>query len=791
MDLTRFYNQFREETTENVRILSDGLLALESTADPTDADARAQVDAMFRAVHTIKGSARMLGFAELGRLAHTMEDVLGAVRAGQFALDKALTTHLLKSSDALLDLTTSAIDGTPATADVEALVSVLRDVMPAPVEAPVAEPDAAADPADAAPAEQINGAPAAASPAYAPPAADVASPPGDGPNGTEQPAATATAPPAPPPDAAGSSTFRARAVNRQTVRVRTDRLDRLINLTGELVIGQQTLHMHSQMLRELAALTQQQERLLLAMNQELRQQHRHHQQNGELDQHINMLLNTSDQIHQLLRNEVEEFAQYVNQNHALVDHLEQEVISTRLLPISNLFATLPRAVRELSDTTGKDIHLSLYGEATELDRKLLEALSDPLIHLVRNAIDHGIEVPEERVAAGKSGQGSLEVRAEAAGGEVRITIRDDGRGIEPQRIRDAAVKKGLMSAEKVALLNDQEALDLIFLPGFTTAPILTDLSGRGVGMDVVRTNIGELNGQVQLESQPGEGTTVTLLLPFTLVTTRILLVRVGEQRFAVPASGCQGVIWVDQERLHTIEGRAVIRYGERTVPVMRLADLLDVEAEPAFLHEERMPAILLGSDKRLLSLLVDRVLDEREAVVKPIGPLLEFQRRYSGAIQLGNGQLVLMLNPVTLAHAARGVTLASSVDTAGDSKKQHRLLISDDSFTTRELMRSILHSAGYDVTTAVDGMDALDKLQAQSYDLVVSDVEMPRLNGFELTESIRQQLGLTDLPVIIVTSLASDEHKRRGMEAGAQAYIVKSQFNQDNLLDAIQQLLGQ
>jgi two-component system chemotaxis sensor kinase CheA len=381
------------------------------------------------------------------------------------------------------------------------------------------------------------------------------------------------------------------------------------------------------------------------------------------------------------------------------------------------------------------------------------------------------------------------VSAEAYGGEVRVLISDDGRGIDAQQIRESAVRKGLIAAENAALLSEQEALDLIFLPGFTTASILTDLSGRGVGMDVVRTNVSELGGQVVLESQPGEGTQVTLLLPLTLVTTRILLVKVGTHTFALPASGCQGIIWIHEDDINTIEGRAMINHNKRTVPLLRLADLIGVDAPPAFNHETRMPTILLGTARRMLSLLVDSVLDERESVVKPIGSLLEGQRRYTGAIQLGNGQLVLMINPVSLAQAARGVRFARPTESV-TTRAHPQLLIADDSFTTRELMRSILHSAGYDVATAVDGVDALDKLQARPYDLVVSDVEMPRMNGFELTASIRRELGLKDLPVIIVTSLASDDHKRQGLEAGAQAYIVKSQFNQDNLLEAIEQLLG-
>jgi two-component system chemotaxis sensor kinase CheA len=363
--------------------------------------------------------------------------------------------------------------------------------------------------------------------------------------------------------------------------------------------------------------------------------------------------------------------------------------------------------------------------------------------------------------------------------------------MEPEQLRQAAIKKGLISADNAALLSNQEALELIFLPGFSSAKMITDISGRGVGMDVVRTNIVELGGQVGIESTPGEGTVITLILPLTIVTTRILLIKVGSYTFALPASGCHGIIWAYENRIRTIEGRATIAHEGQTVPLLRMADLMNIEAEPPFLTSKREPAVLIGGTQRLLSLLVDQLLDEREAVVKPLGPIFENQRRYNGAVQLGDGQLVLLLNPVSLVQSARGIAqTARSSSVSLSTQQRPHLLVVEDSFTTRELIRSILQSAGYDVTAAIDGLDALDKLRVQSYDLVVTDVEMPRVDGFELTTRIRQELEELDMPVVIITSLASDEYRRRGLEAGAQAYIVKSQFNQDSLLNVINQLLG-
>ncbi|HEU5100633.1 MAG TPA: hybrid sensor histidine kinase/response regulator [Roseiflexaceae bacterium] len=758
MDLTAFYSQFRDETAENIRILNEGLLVLEALGPGADGR-REHIDAMFRAMHTIKGSARMLGFEQVGRVAHTCEHILGAVREGRRELDRALADDMLRAGDAIVDLVNTAIDGHPSAIDVEALTLTLGRGGRS--EAPAADVDA---------------------PAPEPPAANAPI--------TPAPVATAAHPGPPEPAAVPAFSRTARTAARQTIRVRVDRLDKLLNLAGELAVGRQAQAVHLQTLGEIATLIDQQERMLLALERQLRQLRFSHSQREALERHMNGALNAGDQASKLIRAHTERFEQHAGHTTQLVEDLEQEVMAARLLPISTVYANLPRAVRELARDTDKAIELILLGETTELDRKMIEALNDPLIHLIRNAVDHGIEMPDEREQAGKPRQGTITVSAEALGAYVNVTIRDDGRGMDPKLLREAAVRKNLFSAEATALLTDQEALELIFTPGFSTAQMITDISGRGVGMDVVRTNIVELGGQVHVDSRLCSGTSITLALPMTLVTTRVLLVELGEYTFALPASSCQASIWAYAEQVQTIEGRAMLSHEGKLASLLRLADLLDVDGAQPFPSRRRTPAIVIGAAQRPLALLVDRLIDEREVVVKPLGPLLEKQRRFSGAIQMGDGRLVLLLNPVALAQAARGMALMTTLVKHDDARRHSRLLVADDSFTTRELIRTILQSAGYDVTTAVDGFDALDKLRAATYDLVVSDVEMPRVDGFQLTSRIRNDLGLTELPVIIVTSLASESHRRRGLEVGAQAYIVKSQFNQSNLLDTVQQLLG-
>jgi two-component system chemotaxis sensor kinase CheA len=762
MDLTAFYSQFRDETAENIRILNEGLLVLEAL-EPGAADRREHIDTIFRAMHTIKGSARVLGFDQVGRVAHTCEYILGAVREGQRELDHALADDMLRGADAILELVDAAIDGRPSSIDIETLTLTLgRSGRSGDVDAsqPAIEIVAAA-------AAIELPAPAGDSALLAPAAAPLAE-----------------------PGAMPTSARNIRAAARQTIRVRVDRLDKLLNLAGELAVGRQAQMTHLQTLGEITTLISQQARMLQALERELKQLRFSHTQRESLDRHINGALNVGDRASKLIHVHTERFEQHTNQTTQLVEDLEQEVMTARLLPISTSFSNLPRAVRELARETDKVIELTLLGESTEMDRKMIEALNDPLIHLIRNAVDHGIEPPDEREQIGKPRAGAISVTAEALGAYINVTIRDDGRGMDPKRLREAAVRKNLFSAEAAALLTDQEALELIFTPGFSTAQMITDISGRGVGMDVVRTNILELGGQVHVDSRMGVGTSIMLALPLTLITTRVLLVALGEYTFALPASSCQASIWAYAEHVKTIEGRAMLPYEGKLASLLRLADLLDVDGAQPFPSRRRTPAIVIGAAQRPLALLIDQLIDEREVVVKPLGPLLEKQRRFSGAIQMGDGRLVLLLNPLALAHAARGMALMTTVVKHDEARRHSRLLVADDSFTTRELIRTILQSAGYDVTTAVDGLDALDKLRATTYDLVVSDVEMPRVDGFQLTSRIRTDLGLTELPVIIVTSLASETHRRRGLEAGAQAYIVKSQFNQSNLLEIVQQLLG-
>ncbi|MDP9315028.1 MAG: hybrid sensor histidine kinase/response regulator [Chloroflexota bacterium] len=777
MDLSAFYAQFREETADNVRMVADGLLLLER--NPAD---RATLDGVFRAAHTVKGSARLLGFNAVASVAHAMESLLGAMRAGSVKLSPALNDLLLQANDTVLALATAASENRSSTLDTSGLIASLEQAALSEAAAPIPSPPTNAP---LPPREDQRSAPA---PSVAPGAAEQV--PVEGP--TVPPAAPLASPaPSAMPPATGSKQRQSGGASvsgktRATVRVRVDRLDRLLAVAGELTVGQQADSLHIQSLQHLTLLVSQQQAVLQAVSSELDRVRVPAVQRQNLLQHIDELRMQAGELNHLLRSQQEGYLRRSAAHASLVEELEAEVFAARLVPAATIFATLPRAIRELARSLDKQVELELQGEETEADRKVLDALGDPLLHMVRNAVDHGLESAAERVAAGKTPGGRLIIAATADHGQIRIAVTDDGRGMDPHKLRAVAVRKGLIDEATANALTDAEALELIFMPGFSMSPIITDVSGRGVGMDVVRSRMVELGGQVVVDSQVDVGTTITLVLPVSLMTSQVILVEAGKQLWAIPSRNCRGVLRMERESVHRVEGQPLLQYDGKTVPIVALADLLDLPVEP--LGNSAQGHALLLAAARPIAVLVDRLVDEREVVIKPLGPLFGTHPVAAGVAPLPDGSLAVVVSTQGLANRTRRARLASPERVR--TRRLYRLLIADDSFTTRELLRSILQSAGYEVATAVDGQDALDKLRADGrFDLVVSDVEMPRLDGFGLTAGIRADPRSAHVPVIIVTSLHSDEHKHQGVTAGAQAYIVKSQFDQSNLLAAVRDLL--
>jgi two-component system chemotaxis sensor kinase CheA len=467
--------------------------------------------------------------------------------------------------------------------------------------------------------------------------------------------------------------------------------------------------------------------------------------------------------------------------------LDEGLRKIRMLPFAQACEGLERAVRDLAKSGGKEIEFRLEGGGVELDRSILERLKDPLLHLVRNAADHGLESPEERSLAGKPPQGRVTVQAALQGSGVEISVQDDGRGLDVARIREQARKR------KIAVPDDPEALSrLIFMPGFSTSALITEVSGRGVGLDVVKSRVESLHGTVSFTFLPGRGTRFALRVPLTLTTVRALLVEAAGQSYAIVGTSVRRLVRAGIGDLGSAQGREVLLLGGSPVPVVSLAETLGLRTGEGRRAAGKMAAVVIAAGDREVALVVDDLQAEQEVVVKTLGPRMGGLRMAVGATILASGRVALILSAGELVDRALGSgspgTLAASLAVPAPVARK-RLLVVDDSVTTRSLERSILEGAGYEVLAAVDGQEGWQILQEKGADLVIADVEMPRMDGLTLAQTIRSSKRFGDLPVVLITALGSERDKARGIEVGADAYLVKSAFDQKSLLETVERLL--
>jgi two-component system chemotaxis sensor kinase CheA len=473
-----------------------------------------------------------------------------------------------------------------------------------------------------------------------------------------------------------------------------------------------------------------------------------------------------------------------------VDSLHDELRRVRMTGASSVLDLFPRMVRNLAIEQGKEVDWEALGADLELDRKVLEAVKDPLIHLVRNAVGHGIERPEERTRAGKPRCGRVAVSvAGLEGGRIEIRVEDDGRGCDPAAAKAAAVRARLFTGEEAEALADDDALALLYRSGVSTSPIITDIAGHGLGLAIVKECVDRLAGEIALESRLGEGTSVRMVVPATIASFRGLLVRAGGQPFLLSIDAVERVLRVTAGDVGVVGGRDTTFWNGSAVPVAALDGLLGLPAEEENRSAEGRPCVVVRFGGECVGLLVQDVLGTRELLVKDLGPPLVRVRNVAAAGLLGSGEIVLILRPADLVAAGTQVVRRPTVATEIEEATDMSVLVVDDSFTTRTMEKNLLEAAGYRVRTAVDGVDAWTALKSERFDLLVSDVDMPRMDGLVLTERVREDRELSDLPVVLVTALESPENQERGIEVGANAYIVKSSFEQSNLLEVIRRLV--
>ncbi|WP_027360190.1 hybrid sensor histidine kinase/response regulator [Desulforegula conservatrix] len=731
IDRSKFLARFVDEARVHCARLTEGLLVLEKS--PLDSDT---VNSLFRSAHTIKGSARMMKLSGIGELAHGMEDLLDAVRGGRVSLTTGSFELLLKCVDsiaAMLDQINTGHESPAAPAD---LCYELKKKA-------ICDPDYSGTEPVTSVAEQID----------------------EKTDETDQEKQVV------------NHSTRPGSGQTEYLRVNAGKLDELIRLMGEIISDHNRFRMDIQNVQDTFRITAQDIDSALAILD-------HDIQESENPRRI---VENYETAQNNLRQAIQIIGDGVRMQEHLFGELRDATLELRMIALSTVFEPLTRNVRDLARDFDKEVDFIITGGDTELDRKICERIGDSLLHMIRNALDHGLEPPVERIRSGKSPKGRIELTAFYHGGGVTIALHDDGRGLDQEKIRNKALSRHLFDAATLEHMSRAEINNLIFLPGFSTSPIITDLSGRGVGMDVVRQNIvNELKGSVTIETQQGKGTSFFLHLPLNLAVCPLFIVQAAGMAMALPETSIVEMLTVSQDDIIEIVGKQAFRLREQIIPVERLAGILKLEGDSLVLKNATLMVVRDGENK--FGLLVDEILGREEMVVKPLPEYLKQLRIVTGGtIGQGNSIINVLHVPELMRLAGESTAPVSE----GAAKTEGSLiLVVDDSINTREIEKSILEAYGYTVETADDGQEALEKTRNTIYDLIITDVEMPRLDGFSLTEKLRSDPRYLSVPIIIVTSLEKDIDKKRGIMAGADAYIVKKAFDQSNLLDTIRNLIG-
>lgn len=773
---------FKTASEEHLQNIENALMRLEK--NPQD---REQLEEVLREAHTLKGDSRMLGADDVETIVHQIEDICVAVKKGESKLTKQVCDRLYAGLDAVTKLVHEAVTGESANVNV---FYVLAQLMGSDDSAVIADEQ---DKVFSTPAlEEVDLFPAITQPAL------------DNDVDALFPELIAPILPTPQivtePEKSLNVAETSESTNGsqiKTIRVEPQKLDNLMTQAGELAVTKIRIAHHITEIEELIALYEEWNRdayvnRLALDNTERRSQietseqiHSFHHRGEKRLERLGFLL-------ERLKNQAYEDTARLE---LVANELESGIRTLRLLPLSTTFNIFRRMVRDLASQQSKSINLVIEGGDTTADKWILEEIKDPLMHMMRNAIDHGIETAQEREQSGKPRTATIRLRGYQTASSIGIELIDDGRGLDIESIKRTALRRGVCSPEKLAKMTTNQIQSLIFAPGFSTRTEVTEISGRGVGLDVVRAKVEQLKGTLQVESLPGQGCTFRLQLLAAVATTHVLIVEVNNVSYAIPVEFVETTLLVSRSEIFAIDGSHTIALDGQPVSVSWLTDLLqlplDVPASPKALDStsNMLPCIVLQVGNERLGLLVDALLDQQNIVLKPQSKLIQRVRNVSGATILGTGEVCMVLNAQDLLKSVQQRTGADSVASLIAEAKKPTVLLVEDSITIRTQVKRILEGAGYDVTAAVDGLDGFNKLRSNTFDAVVSDVQMPNLDGLSLTARIRQHKEYSELPIILVTTLASDEDKKRGAEAGANAYLTKGNFEQKLLLDTLKRLI--
>ncbi|SNB44744.1 response regulator [Geobacter sp. DSM 9736] len=724
--LKRLLETFKAEGAEHLEVIASSLLELERNMPAEEAER--VVEIIFREAHSMKGAARSVNLSGIERICQSLESVFAALKKKELTLSPRLFDILHRAVNLLYAMLASPEDDSAERGPAREIVSGLSDIITRREETPVAEVPPLS------PAEGV-----------------------------------------PPPQAA-------HLLMAETVRVAKTKLDLLL-LQGEgfLALKQAAAQRSSEMAGAAVAAAELANEWSVLQGEMKDSEVRNSPRLQQVSERLASLSGALGKMNNRLDQDRRSAAM-------MIDTLLDTLKSVSMFPFSSLLDMMGKVVRDLAHDQGKQVRLLVTGGEIEADRRILDEMREPLIHLVRNCIDHGIENPEERRASGKDETGELRIEIGYREGQwIELIVADDGKGIDPERVKNSAVRLGLISPEEAERLNEEGVASLMFRSGVSASRMITEISGRGLGLAIVRERVERLGGSIGCETAGGKGTLFRILLPLTLATFRGLLVRCGERHFVIPSTAVRRTARVGADE---IRRNTVIANG-RIIPVALLETVLELAAHGSAATSPFARLVILGAGGERVAFRVDEVLHEQEVLVKHLGPQLPRVRNVLAATILGNGEVVPILNVPDLIKSALRAPPPPAPEAHEEEaeRKVKSILVVEDSITSRSLLKNILQAAGYAVRTAVDGVEGFRTLQEADFDLVVSDVDMPGMNGFELTAKIRSDRRLASLPVIIVTSLASREDQERGIDAGASAYLVKSSFDQSNLLEVIRRLL--
>jgi len=784
---TSMLDLFRLEVEAQAAILNEGLLSLET--NPQSAQA---LESLMRAAHSVKGAARIVAIDAAVQLAHVMEDCFVAAQNHAVTLDADQVDVLLLGVDLLLNISQLEPENLNNWLRGHAQeIATTREEISA-----ILTPGSAPKVKAQRPQQQVDGAPelqnTTTTETTAPPQQhdlDVTVVSHQTPATTAKELVKTT--PGHLESSNQSTTAQLASATDRVVRVSAENLNRIMGLAGESLIEANWLQPFADSL----ILLKKRHLELSKILESLQNTSSLNQTTQKGEKYLEAARQKEQECREILGDRLNELELYARRTATLSDRLYREVIASNMRPFTDGVQGFPRMIRDLARKLGKQVTLEILGKSTPVDRDILKKLEAPLTHILRNAVDHGIELPEERLAAGKPAEGTLKLEAFHRGGMLAITISDDGKGINPEWLRQKIVSKNLTSPEMAAQLTDSELIEFLFLPGFSTAKQVTEISGRGVGLDIAKSMAQEVGGNVRASSQPGNGTSFNFQLPLTLSVVRTLLVEISGEPYAFPLSRIDQIVIVNKKQISSVENRQYFTLGDKNIGLVAAHQVLELKEFPS--KSDSLSVVVISEQSDYYGLVVDRFLGEHDLVVRPLDYRMGKVQDVSAAALMGDGSLILIVDVSDLMRSIdnqlnnhRRLSHFSSDAGIAVVDTRKTVLVVDDSITVREMERRLLENKGYLVDVAVDGMEGWHAVCAKNYDLVISDIDMPRMNGIEFVSKIKNDPKLNSIPVIIVSYKDSEEHRLQGLAAGANYYLTKASFHDDTLVNAVVDLIG-